>query len=267
MKLQISITNWGIGLMLMALSLTGCGGHKVLKEAEPMLSVPILASANNGDLQADLDWVIYRDGPGTWVRNADWDQYLVTLTNHTNGPLEVRNTTVYNSLGIATSAQSNRTLLIKGSKETARNYKDEGLKVKAGFGGTSLIVAGTTTGVAAVGLGAASIYGGTAVAATALTGMLIAPALVVGGIVKSSNGRKVARQIESTHASNPTSLAPGETRQLSYYFPISPSPRRVEIDYRSNAVDHVLALDTSVALQDLHIGEKTTESAANNAGR
>ena len=28
---------------------------------------------------AALDWIIVRDGPGTWAKNVDWDEYLIRV--------------------------------------------------------------------------------------------------------------------------------------------------------------------------------------------
>ena len=49
------------------LVLTGCGGTKLLKDPEPLVVTQALATASNAQLSVALDWVIYRDGPGTWA--------------------------------------------------------------------------------------------------------------------------------------------------------------------------------------------------------
>jgi hypothetical protein len=54
------------------LVLSGCGGTKVLKEAQPIQTTQPLATASDQQVTAILDWVIVRDGPGTWAKNADW---------------------------------------------------------------------------------------------------------------------------------------------------------------------------------------------------
>jgi hypothetical protein len=54
------------------LVLSGCGGTKVLKEAQPIQTTRPLATASDQQVTAILDWVIVRDGPGTWAKNADW---------------------------------------------------------------------------------------------------------------------------------------------------------------------------------------------------
>ena len=51
-----------VGLMLiLALTLPGCGGTKMLKGSEPYVVTEALVTASDQHLTADLDWVIYRD--------------------------------------------------------------------------------------------------------------------------------------------------------------------------------------------------------------
>lgn len=237
----------------MAMSLSGCGGHKILKEARPMVTTQQLVSANDAQLVASLDWVIFRDGPGTWVRNADWDQYLMTFTNNSDDVLEIRNATVYDSLAVPADTQTSRKLLIRGSKQTAKRYRDEGLKVKAGVGGTALVVAGTATGAVAVSAGMVVVYGGAAASTAVAAGLLLGPALIVGGVMKGVNGQKVAKEIDVRQVDLPLRLQPGETQYVNLFFPLSPSPQRVEISYRAHQTDQLLSVDTKTALSGLHI--------------
>ena len=59
------------GITLSLVSLVGCGGTKVLKEPQPMQTTQPLAEVSDQQVTATLDWVIVRDGPGTWAKNAD----------------------------------------------------------------------------------------------------------------------------------------------------------------------------------------------------
>ena len=65
----------------LSLCLVGCGGSKVLKEPNPFAVTQSLATASDQRLYATLDWVIVRDGPGTWAKNVDWDEYLIRIQN------------------------------------------------------------------------------------------------------------------------------------------------------------------------------------------
>ncbi len=193
------------------LVLCGCGGTKVLKEAQPIQTTQPLATVSDQQVTAILDWVIVRDGPGTWAKNADWDEYLLRVSNLSDQPIQVTRVIVVDSLDTRIESQPKRKQLVKGSKQTTRRYKDSGIKVKAGRGAGTMLVAGaavTVIGVAAASAAAtgAVLSGATAAgSAGAAAGglLLLGPALAIGGIVRafatvqsanrSSSGRRYYR--------------------------------------------------------------------------
>ena len=244
----------------------GCGGTKVLKEPQPVQTTQPLAAISDQRVTATLDWVIVRDGPGTWARNADWDEYLLRVNNRADQPVTVTQLTVVDSLDARTEAQSGRKQLVKSSKKTARRYKKSGIKVKAGRGAGTMLIAGAA--VTAVGYGAASavafgsiMSGGAATAggAGAAAGglLLLGPALAVGGIVRGVNNSKVNNQIELRQTVLPHEIPAGEEIDLNAFFPLAPSPKMVELIYTDATGEHSLVIDTSVALDGLHIEAPT----------
>jgi len=261
MNSYISRITISLSAVAIALSLPGCGGHKILKEPQPLTVANVLADAEDERLAVELDWVIVRDGPGTWSREADWDQYLMTVANNTVESIEIRQFTVFDSLMVAVASESSRRLLIQGSKAASKRYKNEGYKVQAGLGGAGLVLAGATAGVVGVGAGTAAAYGaGAAVGGAAVVGLLAAPVLITGGIMKGVNGQKVARQIADRHTQLPLVLHPGESQNVTFFVPMSPSPQKIEIYYRAQQRNHFLEVDTGLALQGLHIGHGSDDT-------
>ena len=244
-------------ILLLLLGLAACGGTKVLKEPEPMVVAQPLATASDENLSVTLDWVIFRDGPGTWAKNVDWDEYLIRIQNLGNEPLQVTRITVVDSLGTQIQPRDNRKDLVKGTKETKRRYKGEGLKVKAGLSGAALAGTGLVLAASSSGLGAAAMAGGGA-AATAAGVVLLVPALAVGGIVRGVNNSKVNKQIESRQTLLPITLQKDEEKTLDIFFPLSPSPRQVQLSYVDSGGEHTLIIDTQAALEGLHLA-KTAE--------
>ena len=241
---------------LMVAALSGCGGTKVLKEPQPLAVDEALAAASDGDLSATLDWVIVRDGPGTWAKNADWDEYLVTLRNDSTGPVSVSAITVTDSSGHRHSAIPSRKKLVKASRATAKRYKGEGIKVKAGLGGGALVVAGGLSASVGAGAGAAAVYGsGAAVGATA-GALVLAPVLVVGGVVKGVNNSKVNGEIERRQTSLPLQIDPGAAQSFDIFFPIAPSPLELRIDYTDASGERTIVVDTRDALDGLHLAQE-----------
>lgn len=250
-------------IAVLSLGLTACGGTKVLKDPEPMVLAQPLGSNADSSLETTLGWVIVRDGPGTWAKNADWDEYLVTAKNLSEQPVRITGMTVIDSLDTPITTRTDRKQLVKGTKQTAKRYKGSGIEVKAGRGTGSMVAVGvgaTVVGVGvgtAVGLGAA--MGGSAAgmgSAGAVAGglLLIGPALAVGGVVRGLNNSAVNKEIEQRRTKLPLTIEPGTEQKLDLFFPVSPSPKRVELIYTDASGEHRLLIDTSGVLSGLHLG-------------
>ena len=238
--------------LVFLLGLSACGGTKVLKEPESLAVTQALATASDQHLSAALDWVIFRDGPGTWARNVDWDEYLIRVRNQGDDSFQLTNITVVDSLGTRIEPRQSRSQLVKGTKETKRRYKGEGLKVKAGLSGGVLVGAGVVTAAGSSGLGAAAMAGGSAAGAAAAVVVLV-PVLAVGGIVRGVNNSKVNDQIELRQTLMPVVLQVEEEKVLHIFFPLSPSPQQLELTYLDSDGDNTLLIDTRSALEGLHL--------------
>jgi len=249
--------------------LTGCGGTKVLKEPQPVQLENPLAVTADARMTAALDWVIVRDGPGTWAKNADWDEYLLRVRNQSDQPLSIVGLTVVDSLQTRVESRSGRKQLVKGSKETARRYRDSGLQVKAGRGAATMIVAGT----AATAVGVASAYaaaygailsGGTSVgtAGTVASGLIVlGPALAVGGIMRAANNSAVHTEMEKRQTILPLDVPAGQELSLDVFFPLAPSPVMIELVYADDAGRrHTVTIDTRAVLDGLHFDENVEQT-------
>ena len=243
-------------LLPIAFLMNACGGNKVLKESQPLELEGPLAVESDVNLAVAFDWVIVRDGPGTWSKNADWDEYLFRAHNLTANEVIIESVVIYDSLETPIQSNSNRKQLIKGSRTATKRFKAEGLKVKAGLGGAGLVAAGGAAYVAGMGLGAAAL-GATGSAAgagiVAVGAIVAAPVLLAGGILRGANNGKVAAEIESRHSELPVTLAADGEAALHLFFPISPSPIRIEIDYSESGDTHLLTINTAETLDGLHL--------------
>lgn len=124
-----------------------------------------------------------------------------------------------------------------------------------------MLVAGAAVTALGVGAASASVYGaamsgaatagGAGVAAGGL--LLLGPALAVGGIVRGVNNGKVNNQIELRQTLLPLAISADEERVINAFFPLAPSPKMVELTYVDATGEHRLLIDTSVALNGLHI--------------
>jgi hypothetical protein len=261
-KLNLALS---IAYLLSACVVSGCGGTKVLKEPQPIQTTQPLAAISDQRVAATLDWVIVRDGPGTWAKNADWDEYLLTVNNRSDQSVKVTQLTVIDSLNTRIEPQSGRKQLVKSSKKTARRYKKSGIKVKAGRGAGTMLVAGAAVTVIGVGAASAAATGAimsgaaTAGSAGAAAGgiLLLGPALAIGGIVRGVNNSKVNNQIELRQTILPLEIPAAEEFGLNVFFPLAPSPKMVELVYTDATGEHSLVIDTGTALDGLHMEAPT----------
>jgi hypothetical protein len=247
------------------LALAGCGGGtKLLKEPVPLPEAVSLENAMDRTLEVTLDWVIVRDGPGTWAKNADWDEYRLRVANLSGGTVRIAGIAIVDSLDFQQDANADRKQLVKASRAATNRYKGEGLTVKAGIGGGALMMAAgvATYSVAASAATAAAMAGSTAAAGTALAGVFIAPVLVTGGIMRSANSRRVGKEIALRQTDFPFALAPGNSEQVTAFFPLAPSPKCVVLSYVDATGEHQLILDTSEVLDGLHIKADSASQAA-----
>ena len=251
-------------LLICVCLIAGCGGTKVLKEPQSIQTTQPLAVVSDQQVTATLDWVIVRDGPGTWAKNADWDEYLLRVNNLSDQPIHVTGLIVVDSLNTRVESQPGRKPLVKGTKKTARRYKESGIKVKAGMGMGTMLVTGAAVTAAGVGVGVATMgpilgsAGAGAGAGAAVGGLLLlGPALAIGGVVRGVNNSKVNNQIELRQTVLPLEIPASEELGLDVFFPLAPSPRMVELIYTDATGEHSLVIDASTALDGLHIDTPT----------
>lgn len=243
---------------------TGCaGGTKILKEPVAIQLVEPLATTSDQILEARLEWVIVRNGPGTWSRNAEWDEYLVTIRNETSGPVRITTVTIIDSLDEPLKTAGRRRELAAATRQTLRRYKNQDVDVEVGMGaealmatGSAIYIAGAATAVAVLTAGATT---SAAVAGTAVAAGVIGPLVLAGGMLQGFNEAQVTREIVIRQTSFPVALGPGVESNLDLFFPVAPSPKRVEIQYIDTSGTHVLTIDTRQVLRGLHFDQNADE--------
>ena len=251
-----------LGVSLAVLVLSACGGAKVVKEPQPVEVTTALAEAADAHLAARLDWVIVRNASTAWAKNADWDEYHLRVRNLSATPIELLDVSVFDSLGTRVQPLGTRKQLVTGSKSSARRYRDSGLKVKAGVGGTGLIIAGATATGA---VGAAYLYAvgmapgmGMSVSAAG-AGLLVAgPAVFAIGIIRAVNNTKVNNRILALQSTLPLSIAGNAEQRLILFYPLAPAPGHIQVRYRDTQGEATLDIDTTQALAGLHLSASGT---------
>src|SRR5271166_6506687 len=85
-------------------------------------------------------------GPGSWKREALWDEYVVTLVNHGERPLTIDSATLADSAGTPYAPGSDPWALEKQSKKLEKQYRKNGQAfVRAAGPGVLIVGAGAAT--------------------------------------------------------------------------------------------------------------------------
>lgn len=223
---------------------------------DPLPGTPATPLTQDSDenLRATLAWVIVRDGPGTWARNADWDEYQITLRAAPDSNVGLLGVVLVDTLGNRIEPMETRRQLVDGTRLARRRYTENGIEIRAGWNPTALAAAGA---VAWYGVGAplaiAAVSGSTAAAGIALGAVVAAPVLVFSGVMRSVNNNRVDDEIQRRSTHLPMMLTADHDTVIDLFFPITPAPSQVEVLYSVNGIQHTVAIDTRAALAGLHL--------------
>jgi hypothetical protein len=240
-----------IGSLVIVAS-SGCVSSKYKLATAEQTPPPIALNLTNAGLpgtaapalEATIHTVIVYHGPGSWKREAYWDEYVVTLVNKGTVPITINGATLTDFQGTPTMPGDNPWDLEKQShayEARVANAAGDVLKV----GGATVLTSTAAGGVAVLGamsasseLGAAMVVGGVVMAAAATV------VIPVWSVVANVNSRHdIEAEYRRRRLGTPLWLMPGQVVQGSYFFRISPGPRqlvfqtKVGDDARDFAVD------------------------------
>lgn len=240
--------------------LTGCVSAKykmapVKSPAPPSLGLKAVSPVGSATLHA----VIVFHGPGSWKKDAYWDEYVVSVTNDGVQPLTV-NTPIL-------CGDDNEKLFAGAVPWPVERISRQRLKVAKRTGRNIMLGAGATAawvGSAALIASNITIWGGvtsgSAMAAGAV-GFVGIPLVALGSGVRTLMARNaIEKQFERRRFRVPVTLPPGATHSGSLFFPITPAPRQLSL--RCLAQDGTvqeLVIDLS-QLADLHLAPTLAQS-------
>jgi len=199
-------------------------------------------------LNVTLHTVLVRDSIGSWVRDADWDEYILTVRNSSPSDVKIEQVRLYSTyLGAAQDSSLSREQLEDRSRATMANVRD--VAVVAGAGAVAV---GTTMAVAGAG------YVGTI---AALPVGFIAIPLVIGyesghAAIRRNREHQDSSLIQLTMLERgvhlPLDIPAGTEATRSAFFPVTPAPTELVIGYRIDDESRVLRLELP-ALAQLHV--------------
>ena len=237
------------------ITLAGCGSTKLLKEALPFESSKPLAEAKDERVFASIETVIFRNGPGAWARDAEWDEYLIRIRALSDEPVEIREIAIFDALDQRIGTRSDRGDLVDGTREIERRYAESGQMVRA-HGGNGWVGAGVGV-VGGASVAAATAPAGFAGLATVGAAAIVATGVGVvfagAGVMRLVNNAEVNSEIKRRQTTLPVALPRGADASFDLFFPITPRSGRTQVVYANRYGEHLLDIDTHQALMKLEL--------------
>jgi hypothetical protein len=205
--------------------------YKLAKKNTPPVQVLGIAFPSSAPLQPTLAALVIYGGPGSWKREALWDEYVLAIQNSGKQAVTVDSATLTDSYGNAVAAGVDPWALEKQSKLLEKQYRTSGLAFVRTAGPAVLIVGAGATAAAAT---TASVFVSAAAVGAALAGIVILPVYYVSvwGI-NHHNKKAVVAEFTRRRLSLPLALAPGETRTGSMFFPMVRDPHSLDLHWSS----------------------------------
>lgn len=252
----------GRAAVLFALLQTGCVSSKYkLASKNTLPPVMLNLAAAQPPIEAVVHSVIVYQGPGSWKKEAYWDEYVLSLANRGPNPLTLEDATLMNFQEIASSPGVDPWTLESESKTWWQKTMSSqtGSLVALGAGGYAvahgLAVAAVNSGLWGTTLATwgTSTATGTALAGAAFVALAATPVYAVSVVViNSKNKKQVLTEFSRRRLVLPVTIAPGQTAQGSLFFRISPGPQRLAL--RGRAGDEpVEAVIDLAPLKGLHL--------------
>jgi hypothetical protein len=230
--------------------LSGCVStkYKMARENMPPPRLFNLAAAQP-QLGMALNMIIIYRGPGSWKRAAFWDEYVVTISNQGDQPLIITSAALTDFAGASHTPGADPWALEKASKTLEQKYRDAGVAFLRNAGAAVVIVGGGVGGtIATAGIWAT----GATAAATTAVGVALPVYFLGVWAINSDNKSAIVTEFNRRRLALPLTLAPGETRIGSFFFPMIPSPRALTLHWSSGLIGDGLTLPLD-SLQGLHV--------------
>jgi hypothetical protein len=198
-------------------------------------------------LESSLYSEISDGSPGSWKREAFWDEYVVIMRNDGDQALNIASATIVDYADAVRSAGSDPWELERESKTLESRYRDAGIAFSRMAAPRVIASAAEPTVVASAGIG-------TAGAATAAT--LTAVALPVYGVtvfgINMHNKAAIKKEFNRRRVPLPLTIGPGESRTGSFFFPMVPNPQALSLRWTSSTGDGETTLELHF-LRGLHV--------------
>lgn len=255
-------------LVIACVLVGGCVTAKKYKMAKKEGAVPPQAlnwSTSDASTDVVLQSVIVFKGPGSWKREARWDEYGLAIVNRGPEPLVIDRAEVVDLMGVPREWGVDPWQLEKLSYTNWEKYGKTGLKLAAGAGAVVLYVGAVSSVTLGAGLwagpGAAAGAGAGAATALVLLPVVAVVDITAVAIMNNQNKKKVVAEFNRRRLPLPLTIEAGKGAAGSFFFPMTPGPKQLVLEGRRGGQPVQFVIDLA-PLAGLHlkpaIGKKTT---------
>ena len=217
-----------IGMALALGFLSSCLSHRY--RAAPKGTPPALPLNYNGvspEIGVLLHSVIIYKGPGSWREEAYWDEYLVTVLNRTDQLVTISAAMLEEAPDVFQTAGSDPWKIEKDSRVKLKMYERTGRKILLGAGLTAAWL-----GTGFVTMMAAFSGASTGVVMAGVVTFYALPAIGLGTWIRTVSARSdIEKEFGRRRLVLPVTLGPHEGKAGSWFFPITPGPKRLIVYY------------------------------------
>jgi len=234
--------------------------YKMVKKDEAPAK-PVVLNLTSANKELTLATVIVFKGPGSWKREAKWDEYVVELANPGDHPFTIESAELFDLQGKLQQPGTDPWRLEKLSATNWSKYGSTGVQVLAGAGLVATYV-GIEIGTAAGAImgGSAAATGGAAVALAVIPVFAVVDLTAVA-VMNHNNKKKVVAEFDRRRLVLPLALAPGATATGSFFFPMTPGPQRLVVKGKTGEVPLEIGLELK-ELAGLHLRPKDAKAKA-----
>ena len=244
--------------------LDGCASSRLIKNPQPPTKADVgWAASGSEGITLDVHQLIFRNAAGSWVKNANWDEYVLTIKNDSQNAMEIQSFYLYSDkLAEPVASSTSREQLDARSNTTLRALKDVG--IVAGVG----IVAPSAMIVGAIGTGGGILSASSGAAAVAAIGIVAIPVGLIGGTVYVINRHRrdtkdkhlIEQQLNERGYGVPAQILAQTQATKSAFFPITPAPNRLVLNYSIHGEVREISLELP-ELAGLHLKAHPTKVA------
>ena len=242
------------------IALLGCGGPRINSKPQQLHDRGPMIAVANQHIKLTLQNILIKNSPGSWAKDANWDEYIFSLTKLDSiDTVTLQAVYIEDIMGDRHLYQNTRKDLNQSTKVLKKKYKKAGYKVRFGAGSTHASAVGISFALGSgVTAGAVTATGSIGTLTSAGVGVAVAvPALVISGITKIVYNTRVNNRIQERQTLPPIVITT-DGHEVDLMFPATPLPQKLVVSYLYQELLHELEIDLTQVTTGLHIKQQQT---------